>query len=195
MGQSDCDHDPEEQRTSFMILPTDERLATVVPRVETTRLVLRALRVDDLDTFAQHFADPVSSTFTGGVVDRRAAWRMLTSSVGVWLLTGGGWWAVEERATGALVGTVGAFFRETAPDQVELGWTVVRAFWGRGIASEAATAAARYAFETQRAPSVHAYIDPKNVASVRVAERIGMHYEGEADFYGEPTGLYQLVRP
>jgi RimJ/RimL family protein N-acetyltransferase len=42
---------------------------------------------------------------------------------------------------------------------------------------------------------VHAYIDPKKVASVRVAEHIGMHYEGEADFYGEPTGLYQLVRP
>ena len=93
-----------------------------------------------------------------------------SSSVGVWLLTGGGFRAVEERATGAFVGTMGAFFRETAPDQVELGWTVVRAFWGRGIASEAATAAARYAFETQRAPSLHAYIDPKSVASVRVAE-------------------------
>lgn len=177
-----------------MILPTDDRLATVVPRVETPRLVLRALRADDLDTFAENFADPISSTFTGGVVDRRTSWRMLTSSVGLWLLTGGGWWAVEERATGAFVGTVGAFFRETAPDQVELGWTVVRAHWGRGIATEAAKAAARYAFESQRAPDVHAYIDPKNVASVRVAEHVGMHYDGEADFYGEPTGRYVLVR-
>jgi RimJ/RimL family protein N-acetyltransferase len=178
-----------------MILPTEERLATVVPRVETSRLVLRALHVADHDAFAQSFADPVSSVFIGGVVDRRTSWRMLTSSVGLWLLTGGGWWAVEERATGAFVGTVGAFFRETAPDQLELGWTVVRAFWGRGIATEAASAAARYAFETQRAPCLHAYIDPKNVASVRVAEHIGMRYDGEADFYGEPTGRYLLARP
>lgn len=178
-----------------MILPTEEQLATVVPRVETPRLLLRALRVDDLDAFAQNFADPVSSVFTGGVVDRRTSWRMLTSSAGLWLLTGGGWWAVEERATGAFVGTVGAFFRETAPEQVELGWTVVRAHWGRGIATEAATAAARYAFETQRAPCLHAYIDPKNVASVRVALHIGMHYEGEALFYGEPSGRYRLERP
>jgi RimJ/RimL family protein N-acetyltransferase len=178
----------------LVILPTDERLASIVPLVRTPRLLLRAYRVDDLDAFAENFADPISSTFTGGVVDRRTAWRMLTSSVGLWLLTGGGWWAVEESATGAFVGTVGAFFRETAQDQVELGWTVVRAHWGRGIATEAATAAARYAFEAQRAPCLHAYIDPKNVASVRVAEHIGMHYEGEADFYGEPTGRYVLVR-
>lgn len=177
-----------------MILPTDERIASVVPRVETPRLVLRGYRASDLDAFAENFADPVSTAHMGGVVDRRMAWRMLTSSVGVWLLTGGGWWAVEDRATGRFVGTVGAFFRETAPDDVELGWTVVRAHWGKGIATEAAHAAAAYAFRSLGTSQVYAHIDPGNTASVRVAANIGMSYQGDADFYGEPTGRYALDR-
>lgn len=175
-----------------MILPTDERIASVVPRIETRRLVLRGYRASDLDAFAANFADPVSTLHTGGVVDRRMAWRMLTSSVGLWLLTGGGWWAVEDRVSGRFIGTVGAFFRETAPGDVELGWTVVRAHWGKGIATEAAHAAAAYAFRSLGASQVYAHIDPRNPASLRVAANIGMSYQGDADFYGEPTGRYVL---
>jgi len=181
--------------TTSMILPTDERIATIVPRVATPRLVLRGFRAEDLEAFAASFADAVASEFVGGIVDRRTAWRMLTSSVGLWLLTGGGWWGVEERATGELVGTVGAFFRETAPDDVELGWTVVRTRWGQGIATEAARAAAGYAFEHQRASCVHAHIDTRNTASLRVAAHLGMQHEGEVDFYGERSNRYTLRRP
>jgi len=175
-----------------MILPTDAQIAAIVPRVETPRLLLRGYRASDLDAFASNFGDPVATEHMGGVVDRRMAWRMLTSSVGLWLLTGGGWWAVEDRAAEAFVGTVGAFFRETAPDDVELGWTVVRAHWGQGIATEAAHAAAAYAFQHLGAPRVYAHIDPGNTASLRVAANIGMRYEGDADFYGAPTGRYVL---
>jgi RimJ/RimL family protein N-acetyltransferase len=177
-----------------MILPSDAQIAAIVPRVETPRLVLRGFRASDLDAFAANLGDPAATEHMGGVVDRRMAWRMLTSSVGLWLLTGGGWWAVEDRATETFVGTVGAFFRETAPDDLELGWTVVRAHWGRGIATEAARAAAAYAFENQGKASLYAHIDARNVASLRVADHLGMRYEGEADFYGEPTGRYVLER-
>lgn len=177
-----------------MIRHSDELVANFVPRITTPRLLLRAFRTADLDVFASSFADPVAAEFVGGVVDRRAAWRMLATGVGLWVLTGGGWWAVEMRETGHFVGTVGAFFRESAPDDVELGWTVIRSHWGQGIASEAARAAATYAFETHAVDRLLAHIDPRNLASVRVSAHLGMQYEGEVDFYGERTGRYVLAR-
>lgn len=163
----------------------------------TPHLLLRGFRASDLDVFAASFGDPASAQFVGGVVDRRGAWRMLATGAGLWTLTGTGWWAVEEAATGDLVGTVGAFVREPGSpqgDALELGWTVVRSRWGQGIAREAARAAATYAFERHGVPRVIAHIDPQNVASVRVGAHLGMKYEGEVDFYGEPTGRYSLAR-
>ena len=177
-----------------MIRHSDELVASFVPRITTPRLLLRAVRTSDLDVFASSFADPIAAEFVGGVVDRRAAWRMLATGVGLWVLTGGGWWAVEMRETGHLVGTVGAFFRESAPDDVELGWTVLRSHWRQGIATEAARAAVTYAFEKHAVDQVLAHIDARNLPSVRVSAHLGMHYEGDVDFYGEQTGRYVLAR-
>jgi len=93
---------------------------------------------------------------------------------------------------------VGAFYRETLGDEVlgdlELGWITFRDHWGQGYASEAAAAAVRFGFERLNADRAIAYIDAANVASVRVAERIGMTYEGDVDFYGERTGRFGLAR-
>lgn len=177
--------------------PTEkaDRTAGIVPRVTTARLELRPFRATDLDALAICLADEEASAFVGGVSDRRAAWRTLATGVGLWVLTGGGWWGIEMRETGELVGTMGAFFRETAPEVIELGWTTFRAHWGKGIASEAAQAAMAYAFEAHPIPRVIAHIDGRNAASVRVSQKLGMRYEGEVDFYGEKTGRYVLARP
>ncbi|MBL0195912.1 MAG: GNAT family N-acetyltransferase [Myxococcales bacterium] len=177
-----------------MLAPSDDLVALLVPRVATPRLLLRGFRKGDLDVLAASFGDPESAQFVGGVVDRRGAWRLLAIGVGLWTLTGTGWWAVEEVATGELVGTVGAFVRETPSEWIELGWTVVRSRWGQGIASEAARAAASFAFERHAIPRVVAHIDARNTASVRVSEHLGMQYEGEVDLYDQPTGRYSLAR-
>lgn len=174
-------------------MTTDDVYPDPVPRVETPRLLLRGLRMSDLDGFAEHFADPLAARFVGGVVDRRTAYRMLAAGIGFWVLNGGGWWGVELRETGKLVGTVGAFFRESSPE-LELGWTVYQRHWRHGFASEAAAAALAFAFERHAVERAVAHIDGANVASIRVSERLGMHYEGEVDFNGETTGRYVIER-
>jgi RimJ/RimL family protein N-acetyltransferase len=97
-----------------------------------------------------------------------------------------GWWAVELRESGALVGNVGAFFRETWPE-IEIGWNTFHAYWGQGIATEAATEVVRYAFEVRGERRVTALIDPLNASSLRVAAHLGMTYEADADFFGKPS--------
>ena len=165
---------------------------TSVPYLETERLILREYRRADFDAFAAHCADPVSAAHLGPV-DRHAAWRIFCSQAGLWLIDGAGWWAVEEKQTGQLVGSVGAFFREEST-VIELGWNTYRACWGRGFANEAAAAALNHAFAIRREPKVRALIAPANASSLRVAMRLGLAYEADTEIHGKAVGMYTRER-
>jgi RimJ/RimL family protein N-acetyltransferase len=163
-----------------------------VPHLQTERLLLRQYRRADFEDFVAHLTNPVSSAHFAPA-DRPAAWRIFCSQAGLWLLDGAGWWAVEERQTGKLVGNVGAFFREEAT-VMELGWNTYSDFWGQGFANEAAAAALHYALEIRGEPKVRALIASANESSVRVAKRIGMTYESETEMHGKTVGIYTRAR-
>lgn len=167
----------------------DHSAPVSVPYLHTRRLTLREYRLSDFDAFAAHLADPQTMTFLGAPIDRRNAWRIFGVNTGGWMLQGAGWWAVEQRDTGALVGNVGAFFRETWPE-IELGWNTFRAFWGQGLASEAASEVLRYVLEVRKERRATALIDPGNASSLRVAAHLGMTYESDADLFGERVGRF-----
>jgi RimJ/RimL family protein N-acetyltransferase len=114
---------------------------------------------------------------------------MFGANIGEWLLTGAGWWAVERRDSGTLVGLVGAVFRETG-SEIEIGWNTFHGHRGQGIATEAATAVVRYVFDVRRERRVTALIDASNAASLRVAEHLDMTYEADTELYGSPVGRY-----
>ena len=77
---------------------------------------------------------------------------------------------------------------------MELGWNTYRAFWGKGIAKEGAAAMLDYAFGVRREPKVRALISAGNESSRRVSERLGMIYEMENEFNGNPISSYMLER-
>lgn len=104
---------------------------------------------------------------------------------------GYGFWALATRE-GTLVG---ATLVKPLPDadEVEIGWHLGKEHWGNGYATEGARGAARHAFETVRLAVVYAVIVKENAASVAVAERLGMTYEGSTDrYYGKELELYSL---
>jgi RimJ/RimL family protein N-acetyltransferase len=95
-----------------------------------------------------------------------------------WREHGYGLWALEPRANGAgCIGFTGlaipSFLPELLP-AVEIGWRLDRAWWERGLATEAACASAAYAFETLGLASVVSIIDARNERSLRVARKLGM---------------------
>jgi RimJ/RimL family protein N-acetyltransferase len=157
--------------------------STSVPHLETERLTLREYRREDFDAFAAHCAAHFAPA------DRASAWRIFGSHAGLWLLDGAGWWALEHRHTGQVVGSVGAFFREDCT-VMELGWNTYSAFWGQGFANEAAAAALKYALEIRREPKVRALIAPGNESSIRVARRLGFTYEAQTEIHGKAVGSY-----
>jgi RimJ/RimL family protein N-acetyltransferase len=115
--------------------------------IETPRLLLRMLRGSDLDAYAEMCADPEVMRYLGDgqPLSRSEAWRHLAMVLGHWRLRGYGFWAVEERSSGELVGRVGCWRPEGWPG-FEVGWTLRRAYWGRGYATEAARASISDAF-------------------------------------------------
>ena len=150
-----------------------------IPTLQTDRLLLRPLRLEDLDDYAAMNADPQVMQYIDDVQDRPAAFRSLCSIIGHWHLRGYGPWAVEERASGRFIGRAGLVHWEPWRE-VEVGYALVPSAWGKGYASEVAGRSLRYAHEVVRARGVVSRILDGNAASVRVAERLGAKYARDA---------------
>lgn len=140
--------------------------------VVTERLLLRPPRGEDFPAWARFAADPEAMTFLGGVQPAPLAWRALLTTVGGWHVQGFGMFSVIERATGAWVGRVGPLHPVGWPG-TEVGWGIARERWGRGYATESAAAAMDYAIDRLGWTEVIHCIEDENLASIRVAERLG----------------------
>ena len=137
--------------------------------LETERLLLRLFREDDFPEYREMCADPEVMRFLGGqTLNELEAWRHMAFLIGHWQLRGYGIWAVEERASGRLVGRIG-FMNPAGWPGFELGWTLARASWGKGYATEGARRALQHAFTELDRDHVISLIDPLNVASIKVA--------------------------
>jgi RimJ/RimL family protein N-acetyltransferase len=163
--------------------------------LETDRLTLRMLRESDFDAYAEMCGDAEVMRYIGDgqPLARPMAWRNLAMMAGHWSLRGYGLWAVEERSSGVLVGRIGFWNPDGWPD-FELGWTLRRAFWGRGYATEGARAALRLAFTQMGRPHVISLIHPDNAASIRVALRLGERLAGPIEVMGKPVQVYRISR-
>jgi RimJ/RimL family protein N-acetyltransferase len=162
----------------------------MIPVLQTARLFLRGWREGDFEAFAALHADPEQARFIGGVLTRNDAWRRMASIAGHWILRGYGTWALEDRATGEFVGWSGLWEPEGLPG-CDLGWTLAPTARGRGLAQEAALRGRRYAYETVGLKSLISLIHPLNAASIRVAEKLGAHFERITSFGGADYAMYR----
>ena len=142
------------------------------PTLETQRLILRVPEPRDFEPWAAFVADPEVQRFFGGVQDRAMAWRTMSGMAGGWLSRGFSMFSVIEKESGRWIGRVGPWQPEGWPG-TEVGWGLTRETWGKGYATEAATAAIDWAFETQGWTEVIHTIEAANVNSQKVAERLG----------------------
>ncbi|WP_141631384.1 GNAT family N-acetyltransferase [Mobilicoccus pelagius] len=148
-------------------------------RIETMRLTLRRWREDDVAPMSEIDADPEVMRWIGdgSVRDLAQTREDVARWERGWDEHGFGLFAVEERASGDLLGFTGLsvprFLPEILP-AVEIGWRLARRSWGQGLATEAARAVLSFAFEDRGLDRVVSVAHVENEASLRVMRRIGM---------------------
>jgi RimJ/RimL family protein N-acetyltransferase len=166
-----------------------------IPTLETERLTLRPFRENDLTRFFELLQDPDVVRFVG---DRQSptlqeTWRAIAGWIGHWALRDYGQWAIEERASGRIIGRAGIINPAEWPGP-EVGYLLGRAWWGRGFATEAAGAAMDWGFEQIGFSDLLSLIDPDNHPSIAVASRLGESLRGEVDLLGHRVLVYGISR-
>ncbi len=170
--------------------------AVDVPVLETERLVLRGHRPDDLADSAAMWADPLVTRHIGATaLSYEAVWAKLLRQVGHWSWLGYGYWAIEEKATGELIGEVGFLDgkRDLQPSldgMPEIGWALIASAHGKGFATEAVRAAVAWGDAHLGADKTSCIIHPENLASIRVAEKCGYREHARTTYKGGPTIVF-----
>ncbi len=166
--------------------------------LETNRLILRRLVLEDIDALFALYSDPeIRRYFPEGTLTYEETKEELE-----WFLNGHpehpelGLWATIHKETGQFIGRCGLLPWEIEEqDEVEIAYMIAKEFQGQGLATEAALAILQYGFEKLELSRLICLIDPKNIASQKVAQHIGMTLEKRVDgIAGDnfPTLIYSI---
>ncbi|XVX20979.1 GNAT family N-acetyltransferase [Actinomycetota bacterium] len=163
----------------------------------TARLAFREMTPDDLDDMAAMLGDPDVMHFYPRPKTREEAQGWIDWTLRNYAEQGYGLWVIETREGGEFVGDCGLTWQEIDGQRLlEVGFHVARTHQRNGYASEAAQACVDHAFERLGADEVTAIINPDNVPSRRVAERLGMSVKVRTtDRDGLPVVVYSVERP
>lgn len=173
-------------------------MKTLLPdnfKLETKRLILRAFDLDDLNVFALICADPEVMRFIG---NGKALEKEATKELLVWIISqyeelGFGLLAVTLKENNKLLGFCG-LIRQTIDNEthIELGYRLDSAFWGQGIATEAAHAIKNYAFNQLNIPHLVSIIHVDNMASKQVAQKVGLNHMKQTNFKGNLVDIFKI---
>ncbi len=173
------------------------------PELRTERLLLRRWRPEDLEPFAALNADPTVMKFMPTTLSAAESARLIERIEAGFEANGYGLWALELPRQAPCVGFVGlapvAVELSFAP-AVEVGWRLARSLWGRGLATEGASAALAFGFEECGLHEVVSFTAQGNRRSRAVMARLGMHHDPGEDFdhpllaAGDPLRRHVLYR-
>ena len=168
--------------------------------LETNRLILRHQVPTDLDDLYALYCDPNVRRY---IPDAPRTYEQAKEEL-EWFMNGHprhpelGLWATIHKETGKFIGRCGLLpWTIEGQQEVEVAYTLAQDYWGQGLATEAAKGILQYGFEQLHLSRLICLIDPENIASQRVAEKIGMTLERKVDgIDGDnlPTLIYSISK-
>lgn len=162
-----------------------------IPTLLTERLELVPIARTHFDAYASIYGDPAVMTHLSAPMDRAEVWKLMARHAGQWVLHGCGAWSVKERGKDDVIGVSGLQFRDISLD-AEIGWVFSSQTWGKGYATEAASAILAHVFEKMGEKRVVARIAPANTGSISVARKLGMVIDSKSS--DEATLVYAVER-
>lgn len=165
-------------------------------KIETKRLILRELTMDDLEALALLSADPEVMFFSisGPTTDKEKVKEYLQKRIiDHYVQYGYGLYAIVHKERNCFIGYMGIVHQNIeGEDKIELGYRLFPNYWGQGLATEAALGVKQYAFNALGINELISIIDPRNVRSLAVARKVGMRYLKESIFHGITVHIYHV---
>lgn len=145
--------------------------------LETKRLKLRQWKKSDYPFFAQMNSSPLVMQYYPSILSELESNKLADKICSIMKQKGWGFWAVEEKSTGNFIGFVGlnqpGYDLPVTPC-VEIGWRLGNEYWGKGYATEAASKALEFGFNSLDLQEIYAFASVQNQKSWKVMERINM---------------------
>lgn len=161
----------------------------------TPRLQLRPITMSDVDSLHMFWTTPGIRKYLWDdvVIAREQVTEIIASSIHDFATHGFGHWVVTYKDESELIGWCGLrHFGE--PPEVEVLYGIVPQLWGQGLAVEATRAVLQHGFATLGLERIFAGTDPPNTASVRVMEKVGMHFDQRREINGLEAIYYVMSR-
>lgn len=156
------------------ILERCDKATTMLPELETERLLLKPRSEADLDFVAALNADPEVMRYIAAAGDPAMGREGVAARSFLHVERGLGYWTVFARADESVpLGYVGLIPEGDSPEQAQVSYRFAVRHWGQGIAREAVERLLRYGFETLELPEALIVTHPQNAASLQLAARLG----------------------
>ena len=160
---------------------------------QTERMVLRQMEMNDVDDLMGILSDPVAMRYYPNTKSRQEAEEWVRRVRESYRDNGFGLWAAILKDSGEFAGQCGLTVQEVGgKNEIEIGYLFLRRFWGRGLATEAARAVRDHGFNMPGCERLVSLIDPGNLASRRVAEKVGLTQEKEVEKWGKRICVYAI---
>lgn len=202
---------PFYEKQGFEVLPSERIDSEMINAVkirskvdvfaETERLILREILPTDVEGMFELDSDPEVHRYLGNnpVNSKEQIAEVIRFVRQQYLNNGIGRWAIIDKYTEDFWGWAGLkLVTDPVNNQVnyiDLGYRIIRKYWGRGIATEAATASLKYAFETMKVPQVIAIADVDNIGSNKIIKKLGFVFEESFNYDGAIHNWYRLKNP
>src|SRR5215210_2564555 len=151
-----------------------------LPNIETERLLLRKMRIEDAQDLFEYARDQDVARYTtwaphSSVEDSKAYLRRIMDLYAAREVSE---WGLVHKADARLIGTCGFIDWTPYHARAEVGYAMSQRYWGQGIMTEAVREVIRFGFEVMMLNRVEARCIVANIGSARVMEKCGMSYEG-----------------
>jgi RimJ/RimL family protein N-acetyltransferase len=163
--------------------------------IETERLYFRKFELDDLPQLIEQRCDPDMYRYLGGtkMQNPEALAKRIRFYIECCDKYGFGMCPMFWKETGDMIGAAGLQPLEVT-GEIEVGYSVIKPFWGRGIGTEAAKGWMEFGFNNFGLDRIVAVAVEENIASRRIMEKLGMHYEKTESHYGEDCAFYSASK-
>jgi ribosomal-protein-alanine N-acetyltransferase len=163
--------------------------------IETDRMTLGQMGMPDVDHLLGIFADPEAMRYYPSTKDISETRRWIRWNLDSYRQHGLGLWIASLKSINQFTGQCRLVIQEVdGRQEVEIGYLFLRPLWGQGLATEAAQAFREHGFMRLGFTRLISLIDPANVTSRRVAEKLGMTLEKDITKWGKKLCLYAIAQ-